>query len=395
MRKRKQPHSDPVAPLEGVRVLLLAQQFPGPFMGTVLADLGADVIVIEHPDHGDPTRRLPSCFEALNRNRRGIVLDLKTRAGKEALLRLVASADALVEGFRPGVLARLGLAPATLQGGNPDLVVVSISAYGQSGPDSAAPGHDLVVQARSGLVRDATAWSAGQLPLADLSAAMYAVIALLAGLVARRPGTTAPVADVAMLDTLVSWQTLHLVSEVNGWPAVPYPPQDPGYGVFELGDGVLLALGIAGEDEQWRRLCGVLGLADFAEFDAVRRERSRAKIIPRLQSALRGVDVTVCATLIKAGISAAPVTTLAKVAADPQVVARQLIVPVHERSDVRAVRQPIRFAGGTPPLRRMAPRLGEHTRDVLAEVGCPDELIDEVLARAAEGQQHGHELEAQ
>lgn len=379
----------PAEPLAGLRVLMLAQQFPGPFMGSILADLGADVVIVENPDSGDPTRRFPGCFETLNRNRRAVALDLKSVPGRAALLALARSADALVEGFRPGAMDRLNLSAGVLRARNPDLIVVSISAFGQTGPDAAAAAHDLAIQARAGLVHDSVAWQRDPLPLADVSSAMYAVIALLAALIRRAAGGRGCAVDISMLESLLSWQALALVPAVNGWPPAPYPPRDPGYGVFEVRGGRLIALSIAGEDRQWQRLCESLGMADLAGLTAERREQSRDQIVARLRAELSSRGTEICETLVRAGVSAAWVRTVDDVARDPQVVSRNLIVPVAESAGARGLRQPILFDGRATAVRRMAPGLGQHTREVLLEAGCPAEVIAEVLARLRRGPESG------
>jgi crotonobetainyl-CoA:carnitine CoA-transferase CaiB-like acyl-CoA transferase len=383
------PDDTPAEPLAGLRVLILAQQFPGPFMGSILADLGADVVIVEHPDSGDPTRRFPGCFETLNRNRRAVALDLKSVPGRAALLALARSADALIEGFRPGVMDRLNLSTAALQALNPDLIIVSISAFGQTGPDASTAAHDLAIQARAGLVHDSASWQHDPLPLADISSAMYAVIALLAGLIRRAAGARGCVIDVAMLESLLSWQALALVPAVNNWQPAPYPPRDPGYGVFEVRGGRLLALSIAGEDRQWQRLCESLGMTDLAGLTAREREGSRDQVVARLRTELRSRGTEICETLVHAGVSATWVRSLQDVAHDAQVVSRNVIVPVAENADARALRQPILFDGRATAVQRMAPRLGQHTREVLMEVGCPEEVIADVLSRLRPGPESG------
>lgn len=375
------PGDPPAEPLARLRVLMLAQQFPGPFMGTILADLGADVVIVENPDSGDPTRRFPGCFESLNRNRRAVALDLKSVSGRAALLALAQSADALVEGFRPGVMDRLKLSAAVLHEHNPDLIIVSISAFGQTGPDASAAAHDLAIQARAGLLHDSVSWRHDLLPLADISSAMYAVIALLAGLIRRTAGARGCVLDVAMLESLLSWQALHLVPAINNWQPAPYPPRDPGYGVFEVRDGRLLALSIAGEDRQWQRLCESLGMTDLAGLTAQQREVSRDEIATRLRGELSSRGSEICQSLVRAGVSATWVGSLQDVAHDPQVMSRDLVVPVAENPGALALRQPILFDGQATAVRRMAPRLGQHTREVLMEADCPEDVLAEVLSR--------------
>ncbi|HEY1973596.1 MAG TPA: CaiB/BaiF CoA-transferase family protein, partial [Pseudonocardia sp.] len=199
-------------PLAGYRVLSLAEQYPGPFATLLLSDLGADVVQLERPDGGDPARRYPAFHAALNRGKRSIALDLKQAEGLATARALIAHVDVLLEGFRPGVMHRLGLGPATLTATNPGLVYVSGSGFGQSGPYRDRPAHDLSYQAMTGLLDPVTA--PDQLPilsLADLAAGLFAAIAALTGLAGRAGnGGRGGVYDVSMFDTLVSLMTTHL-----------------------------------------------------------------------------------------------------------------------------------------------------------------------------------------
>ena len=176
-------------PLAGVRVISLAQQYPGPFATMVLADLGADVVLVERPGTGDPARAFPGFFHALARGKRSVALDLKCDAGRAAMRQLIAGAGVLLEGFRPGTMTRLGLGPEVLLHDQPGLVYVSISGFGQTGPHRARPGHDLTYQAEAGMLYEHLPPSppprAPALALGDLSAGMFAVQAVLLGLVGQ------------------------------------------------------------------------------------------------------------------------------------------------------------------------------------------------------------------
>ncbi len=196
-------------PLRGVRVITLGQQLPGPFAAALLADLGADVILVEHPDRPDPTRRFPGYYAAVNRNQRAVALDLKDDEHRAALFDLVATADVFIEGFRPGVAERLGIGETELHGVRPELVYVSISSYGRSGPLGDAAGHDISIQARAGLL-GGEGEPLTTLPLADLAASMYATVGILAALYGRRTGESGSTLDVAMLDSLLAWRGMSL-----------------------------------------------------------------------------------------------------------------------------------------------------------------------------------------
>ncbi|WP_454883169.1 CaiB/BaiF CoA transferase family protein [Sphingomonas oryzagri] len=365
-------------PLDGVRVVSLAEQYPGPLASMVLADLGADVILVERPNGGDPTRRFSGHFEALNRNKRSIVLDLKSDQGKVLLHALVATADVFMEGFRPGVMARLGFGPEKLRDHYPALIYTSISSYGHSGPLSDRGGHDLSMQALAGFVTQGETPGFAPLPLADLSAAMYATIGIVTALYARKTSDAGTHIDVSMLDALVSWRSTAMVSAMNGLDPAPYPPDDPGYGVFRVGRaGDLVALSIAGEDHQWRELCQVIGLEDLAPLTTEEREQRAPEVRARLDRAFREHELAdIEADLASRGVGIGPVNDDNGVRQDEQIAARGIITEVADTPGLLVVRQPLRFDQWTGAVATRAPALGENTREVMIELGFSEGDID-------------------
>ncbi|NGP07394.1 CoA transferase [Rhodococcus sp. 14C212] len=345
-------------PLRGVQIVTLAQQFPGPYACSILADLGADVVLVEGPDRRDPTRRFEGHFLAVGRNQRGVVLDLKTEEGICGMHELLEGADVFIEGFRPGVAARLGLSSEALRERYPRLVCVSVSAFGQTGERASHGAHDLVVQAMAGLIREDDDEANGSpLPLADLAAATFAVIGVLAALLGRSSRGVGSAVDVSMLDCLMSWNAAALVARANHLTAAPFPPRDPAYGVFPVGSGERVALGVAGEDTQWNVLCEVLGCDDLMGIPTAEREARRDELRLRLAEALALVDDAeglVC-RLTAAGVSAGRVFDLDDVVTDPHVVNRKILVPVEEAPDLRVVRQPLIFDGEVSTVERGYP----------------------------------------
>ncbi|MFC4945789.1 CaiB/BaiF CoA transferase family protein [Pseudonocardia sp. GCM10023141] len=364
-----------------MRVVSLAEQYPGPFATMLLADMGADVVLVERPRGGDPTRRFSGHFEALNRNKRSIAVDLKQDAGRAVFLDLVAGADVLIEGFRPGVMARLGLDPVELQRRFPDLVCASVSSFGQTGPLGARGGHDLSVQGLAGYVQPGDRPAPAPLPLADIASAMFAALGIVSALLGRERGGRASRVDVSMLDSLVSWRSTAIVSALNGLAPAPYPPEDPGYGVFAVGTGgELFTLSIAGEDHQWHALCTVLGRPDMATIEVSAREARREELSAWLAETLRGADPRdLEAALAGRGVGFGLVNDDAGVAKDPQVVARGVIAPVTGAPGLRVVRQPVLFDDRSGPITRPAPKLGEHTREILAELGYAPSKVEDLL----------------
>jgi crotonobetainyl-CoA:carnitine CoA-transferase CaiB-like acyl-CoA transferase len=354
-------------PLEGLRILSLAEQYPGPYATLLLADLGADVILVERPGSGDPIRRFPGLFTALHRNKRSVTLNLKAPADREEFLRLVDTADAVLEGFRPGVMARLGLAAEQLRARKPGLVFVSISSFGQTGPLATVAGHDLSIQGVAGMLAVPLGQEAShpipKLPLADLAAGLFAALGIVTALLARERGASGSTIDVSMLDSVVSLMTGFLVPAMNGLPQRQLPPADPAYGVFATADGRQITLSIAGEPHMWSELCALLRLEQYADLSEEELALRREEILPVLRSAVASYPLdTLCAELEARRIAFGPVRRLEDVTADAQIAARGMEV---EAAGQRFIRQPLLFDGNGGSVRRGPPGLGEHNEQLL------------------------------
>ncbi|MDO8773470.1 MAG: CoA transferase [Burkholderiaceae bacterium] len=359
-------------PLAGVRILSLAEQYPGPYATMLLADLGADVIMVERPVSGDPSRRFPGLFASFNRNKRSVVLDLKSAQGHADFLKLVDTADVVIEGYRPGVMARLQLSAELLRDRKPSLVFVSISSFGQNGPRASVAGHDLSIQAAAGMINVAPGQEAGAalpvLPLADISSAMFAALGVVTALFARSGSGRGASIDVSMLDSLVSWMTPFLVPPMNNLPTRPLPPLDPGYGLFATADGLQITLSIAGEDNMWMALCNLLDLQQFAGLCEEDRCIQAQEIEPHLRAAIAEYPYdTLYEQLELRGIAFGPVLGLHQVLSDPQMVARDMTQQVVGTNGVQKfVRQPLMIDGDTGSISRPVPQLGEHNRELLS-----------------------------
>jgi crotonobetainyl-CoA:carnitine CoA-transferase CaiB-like acyl-CoA transferase len=368
------------SPLTGYRILSLAEQYPGPYATMILADLGADVIMVERPAGGDPTRRYAGHFESLNRNKRSIVLDLKSADGRDAFFRLVDTADALVEGFRPGVMQRLGLGADEMRRRCPALVYMSISSFGQTGPLASVAGHDLSIQGVAGLIDIEPGDESGAvmptLPLADIASGLFAALGIVTALLARAKSGAGASVDVSMLDSLVSWMTPFIVPAINQLRGAPLPPKDPGYGVFATSDGRQLTLSIAGEDHLWRELCAILGLDDLAACSEEQRAARRDEILPRLRAAIAAHPIDWLRARFEARkIAFGPVRSLTETPEDSQVAARRMIVEVASESGetLRYIRQPLLIDGDGGVITSPAPRLGQHNEEILSALGYDPE----------------------
>jgi crotonobetainyl-CoA:carnitine CoA-transferase CaiB-like acyl-CoA transferase len=292
--------------LDGIRVLDLTIWRPGPYATQLLAEIGADVIKVEPPG-GDPMRTFPELFASLNANKRSVVLDLKSAGGRARALALATDADVVIEGWRPGVAARLGVADADVRAVNPSVVYCSLSGLGQDGPLVDAPGHDLSYLAWAGaLSPEGGAPREPAVPVADLSGGMAAALGVCAALVRKLRTGEGEYVDVAMTDVLATWTG---AASPRSEGTDPDARGVPGYGTFDTADGGHLTLSVLTEDHFWRAVCETLGLADdLAALGFVDRMARTAELQSSISDAiaLRKRDELVDAFLA-AGAPCAPV----------------------------------------------------------------------------------------
>lgn len=395
------PTADPVKLLAHLKVLDLTVNMPGPFCSMILSDLGARVIKVEPPD-GDPLRRAgPGMFAGVNRGKESLVLNLKAPGAQAFLGRLAATCDVVLEGWRPGVAARLGADYAALSRHNPRLIYCSISAFGQTGPWRARPAHDINVLALSGYLGTQAALEGRPWPppvlISDLSAGLYAAIAVLAAVAGRSVSAEGAFIDLAMADAAAAL----LGPELSRAVVPPRPPAAdaraappnvtsiPHYGVFRCADRRWLSLGIVHEDHFWERFCRAAGVDDLAGLT----HSERIAQAPRIRGVLEAVFLRRPADewerlLTAADVPAAVVVSLSDVRANPQFRARGLINRV---DDVLYVAQPMLVSSGSlaspaGPAPR-PPALGEHTDGILAEFesgnGADRSLVQALRASGA------------
>jgi crotonobetainyl-CoA:carnitine CoA-transferase CaiB-like acyl-CoA transferase len=386
------PSAPPTGPLAGLRVLDLSRILSGPFATMIFADLGAEVIKLENPGGGDDTREWAppyqgdqsAYFLSINRNKRGIAVDLKSDSGRDIAQRLADSADILVENFRPGAAARLGLGYPELSARNPQLIYASISGFGQTGPDAQQPGYDAIAQALGGVV-SVTGEPEGEpvrvgTPVADLGAAMWAAIGVLAALHARTATGRGDWIDISLLDGQIAWLTYvaggyFASGEVPRRYGSAHPTIVP-YQALRTGDGYLMVA--VGNDMLWQRFAPLLGLPELAGDPrfATNPDRvvNRAELIPLIEAALAARGSAEWADeMSRAGIPAGAINTVDRALAHPQVVARDMVVTTEHPTagTLRMPGSPIKLSHHIASVRRPPPLLGEHTDEVLRELGFP------------------------
>ena len=393
------------AALDGIRVLELGNFMAGPYAGTLLADMGADVVKVESPSGGDYTRGLGpfatgspdgAGFLRLDRNKRSVALDLKSAAGTSAFRTLVATADVIIENLRVGTLDGLGIGYDVLARAHPRLIYCSVTGYGRTGPDRDRAGLDLVLQAESGLM--SVTGEPGRppvkvgVPAVDLASALYAAFAITVALRARDRTGRGQLIDLSLIESGVSlaiWESsVYLTTgEVPGPVGSAHRLTAP-YQAFKTADGYI-AIG-ATTPPIWSAFCRVTGL-ERLESDArwrdgtTRRERAAelASIIEAV-TATRTTDHWMRA-LSDAGVLCGRINDMAAVFADPHLVERGLFVdlPHPVLGSVRAIGSPLHLSDTPPVMRRAAPLLGEHTREVLAEAGVPAAEIESLVGSGA------------
>jgi crotonobetainyl-CoA:carnitine CoA-transferase CaiB-like acyl-CoA transferase len=387
-----------------VRVLDLTRILSGPFATMILADLGADVVKIEDTARGDDTRHWGPPFQgddaayyhAVNRNKRSLAIDLKTEVGRGLVRRLAASADVLVENFRPGTAARLGLGYDELRKVNPRLVYGSVSGYGHTGPMSQDAGYDAIAQAMSGAM-SVTGEADGQpvrfgTSAADLAAGMWVAIGILAALVSREQTGQGQHVDVALLDGLTAWLTYvaqnHFASGETPRRYGSAHPNIVPYQGFPTGDGDLMVA--AGNDGLWRRFAHVVGLDDLAEDERFAtnpgRVRNRNLLLPLIAQALAAKSATEWTDrLTEAGVPVGPILTVPETVTHPQILAREMVVDLPHTTEgtIRTLGSPLKLSGTPPTLRHASPTHGEDTADILAAMGLSDDEIALLRERGA------------
>lgn len=379
--------------LDGIRILDLTRLQPGPYCTMILGDLGAEVIKIENPRGGDYLRWYPplgksdsGLFLALNRNKLSMRLNLWTESGREIFFRLLDTADIVIEQYRPGTLAQIGIEYQQLRDRNPRIILASISAYGQSGPYSKRAGHDINLISLCGIL-DGTGLRHGKpvipaVQMADMAGSLWAALSVLAALLEREHSGQGQYIDISLLESVLSFQSLaaggfFLDNHIPERGNEPLNGACAWYNVYPTADDKYLAIGML-EFKFWRIFCKAIGCEKFTDKQFEPREVQEEmihelEIIIRQKSLQEWMDI-----LGPLDICVTPVNNLKQALDDEHLQSRQMVqeIPHPLEGVIKCLRLPVKFDRSPAALRRPPPGFGQHTEEILQQLGYDQEIIE-------------------
>ena len=370
--------------LQDYKVVDVSPYLPSQYCSLQLAQLGAEVILVERP--GPRQDIFPGLFEQVNTSKKSLQLDLKSELGRDIFYQLARSADVIIEGFRPGVVSRLKISYEDIKSFKPDIIYCSISGFGQDGPYRDRPGHDVNYLGLSGYFsipgQVGTPASRPGIPLVDLCTGMLAANSVLAGLMAREKNGQGQYIDIAMLDAITAWTSTRAGAHMVKKDTISDEHITATNDVFQTSDGKAVVLGIVGEEHFWQEFCQTAGDEVLLQDARFANEKSRSQNREELSGILRALFQEKTREewleLFKnTDVPLSPVSTMAEALSDSQIVHRGLIekVTAPELGEINVIGFPAKFSGIATDVQSPPPKAGQHTREILDQLGYSEEVI--------------------
>ena len=367
-------------PFEDIKILDFSQRLPGPYCSSILADLGAEVIIVERAEESPETRSVFSgLFELINRNKKSIALNIKSEDGKKIIEKLISRSDIVIEGFKPGVAERLGIGYKRVSEIKPSIIYCSISGFGQNGPYRDRVGHDINYLSLSGILsipgQPDVPPSRPGVPMVDLASGMYGAMAIMAALRRRDLEGVGSYIDVSMFDTMISWMSVRAGSLLIYGKKSQNEHLSPLNNIYETKDGKKISLGII-EQNFWENFCKAVGRQDLAEdprfFSPTSRSDHKKELLEIIREIVANYTLEeLCSSLDWRNVPYAPVRSIEEALGDQHIKARGLLQKIDAGSlgSITEVLFPVKFSNMGTEIRTPPPQWGQHTEDILKDLG--------------------------